>query len=500
MENHSYSLENFVKAQEAMVATSENSFNGFYNFRNSRQKDYTQEEAKKIVHNGTIARQSDLSRSFFNQNGFYKRTLLHYATILKYTGILIPNPNSGQSLQNNALTKRYNQAIDLLERMNLTTLYSKIALATLIDGTYYGVIKAITKTEFSVVDLPFAYCRTRFQDLNGNDKIEFNLQYFDTILEASNRAAALAAYPKEIEKAYRAWTKEKSVKNSWLHIPTDIGICFQFFDSRPLFLQMIPSTIQYDESIDVEQARALNEIRKIIVQEIPHLATGELLFEPDEAEVMHRAATAIISSNNPYSSVLTTYAKVSIEDTKTNSEASSAANIEKMKNNIYNVAGASPQLFAAAGNLSLESSLNNDLALMMILVSKFERWVGRIINAECANTAISFRYTILPITWYNQKDKITEYLKMATVGYSFLLPALAQGFSQKDLSNLKDLENDVLKLADKMIPLQSSFTASSKKEDSKAPTEEGGRPPVEEEEKAEQTKANEESIDKGGNT
>ena len=40
------------------------------------------------------------------------------------------------------------------------------------------------------------------------------------------------------------------------------------------------------------------------------------------------------------------------------------------------------------------------------------------------------------------------------------------------------------KLADKMIPLQSSFTASSKKEDSKAPTEEGGRPPVEEEEKA----------------
>lgn len=496
MENHSYSLENFIKAQEAMVATSQSSYDPFYSGR-SRNRDYTQEEAKDIVQNGSIARQSELSRSFFNRNGFYKRTLLHYASILKYTGILIPNPNLGQSLQNNALIKRYHQAVDLIERMNLSILYSKIALATLIDGTYYGVIKTITKTEFSTVDLPFNYCRTRFQDLNGTNIIEFNLQYFDTITEASTRNSTLAAYPQEIETAYRSWTKNKSDTKSWYYIPTEIGICFQIFDGRPLFLQMIPSTIQYDESIDIEQARSLNEIRKIIVQEIPHLATtGELLFEPDEAEVMHRAATKILSANNPYVSVLTTYAKVSIEDSKTNSEASSVANIDKMKNNVYNVAGASPQLFASAGNISLEASLNNDLALMMILVTKFESYIQRVVNAEYSNSAISFNYTILPITWYNQKDKMAEYLKMATVGYSFLLPALVQGFSQKDLGNLKDLENNVLKLSDKMLPLQSSYTRS----DSKAPTEEGGRPPVQEEEKADQTKANEESIDNGGKT
>jgi hypothetical protein len=41
-----------------------------------------------------------------------------------------------------------------------------------------------------------------------------------------------------------------------------------------------------------------------------------------------------------------------------------------------------------------------------------------------------------------------------------LLPAIALGINQRDLSNLKDLENDVLKLREKLIPLMSSYTQS----------------------------------------
>jgi len=59
--------------------------------------------------------------------------------------------------------------------------------------------------------------------------------------------------------------------------------------------------------------------------------------------------------------------------------------------------------------------------------------------------------------------------------------------SQKDLSNIKDLENDVLKLGDKLKPLSTSYTQSGK---------EGGRPPLKENEKTERTIENIES--KGG--
>jgi hypothetical protein len=32
-------------------------------------------------------------------------------------------------------------------------------------------------------------------------------------------------------------------------IPKELGVCFPFFDGRPLFLNIIPATMDYDEAI-----------------------------------------------------------------------------------------------------------------------------------------------------------------------------------------------------------------------------------------------------------
>jgi hypothetical protein len=80
-------------------------------------------------------------------------------------------------------------------------------------------------------------------------------------------------------------------------IPSDIGICFPMLDGRPFFLNVIPSTIKYDEAVATEQEREKEEIRKILVQKIPHLNDGRLLFEPDEAEEMHRGAVGMVRNN-----------------------------------------------------------------------------------------------------------------------------------------------------------------------------------------------------------
>ena len=71
-----------------------------------------------------------------------------------------------------------------------------------------------------------------------------------------------------------------------------------------------------------------------------------------------------------------------------------------------------------------------------------------------------------------------------------LLPALASGLSQRDLCNLKELENDVLKSGEKLIPLTSSYTQSA----SGSP----GAPKKPAQEKAPKTVQNEDSLDKGG--
>ncbi|MBO7716978.1 MAG: hypothetical protein J6S85_25655 [Methanobrevibacter sp.] len=98
------------------------------------------------------------------------------------------------------------------------------------------------------------------------------------------------------------------------------------------------------------------------------------------------------------------------------------------------------------------------MSMMMILANKYSKFLSYIINNLFANSNINFKYTILPVSWYNDKEYITDTLKMATNGFSYLLPSIAAGLSQKDLVNVKKLENTLLDLQKLLIPLESSHT------------------------------------------
>ena len=482
-----HDIATFKKAMSDMVAKSGKLWNesvDYYSYR--KIKEYTKEEVKSIINSGSLRAQQQLSRNFYYKDGFYKLIILYYATLLKYSGLLIPNPTLGTELSTPYIFKRYNSALEYLDNLFLPELLTRISLKALIDGCYYGVIKEISKADFVLLDLPAEYCRSNFKDLHGNDVVEFNVTYFNSIIDTKIRAQALKVYPKEIQDYYKKYKKNGGI-SPWVKIPTDIGLCFPFFeDGRPLFLDVIPATIDYDEAVEINKERDLEEIRKIIVQKIPHLTSdGTLVFEPPEALAMHEGAVDMMSGNKNIS-VLTTYADVDAVVSKTSSEASTNI-LEKSLQNIYARAGVSGQLFAPTGSQALPTSIINDKSLMMILGNKYSHFLTYLINFLFSNSNIKFKYLILPITWYDESEYITNTLKLAQSGYSFLLPAIAMGLSQKDLSNLKDLENEALKLSEKLIPLESSYTQSSNAV---------GRPALNLEDKSPKTLQNEESLNK----
>ena len=485
---HNFSLDSFKKSQSAMIATSEAAHRGFPSGGQwtSKTKTYTANEVEKILESGSLTELQRLSRNYFSKGGYYKQLVIYYATLLKYTGLLIPNPTLGKNLSTSHIQKRYFQAMDYVDKMNLPTLFVEWAQKALVDGCCYGIISKSDKSHFVVLTLPSLYCQTRFQDVEGNDIVEFDLSYFSTISNEDHRKAALEAFPDFVVKAYWRWRKGK-LSSKWLLIPSDMGVCFPMMDSRPFFVGVIPSIIQYEESVEIEQEREKEEIKKVLVQEIPHLTDGRLLFEPDEAAEMHAGAVGMVR-NNKNTTVLTTYAKVDSITSKTASEKSSTA-LENMQQNIYSQAGVSGEIFAATGGNTTETSIKFDTAVMMHLANKFAKFITNVVNDNFANSNISFKYTILPVTYQNESKYIDANYKLANSGYSLVVPALAQGLSQKDLVNLKDLENDVLKLTEKLIPPKTSFTSTG--EDS-----EGGRPEKDADEKKDQTIKNEESIEK----
>lgn len=498
-----FDLTSYAKASQKMIATNDLAYQARQGYLRqiATARKYTPVEIQSIIEDGTILQQQELSRHYFYKDGYYKQIITHYATLLKYMGLLIPNPKVGQKLSTSHINKRYYGALDFVENMSLPLLLTNCAQRALVDGCYFGVRAETDKNSFAVIDLPTGYARSRFKDIEGNDLIEFDLSYFNTIVDKETKKIALNTYPKVIRKAYNAYAKGKRSER-WFLVPSDIGICFPFFDGRPLFLSVIPKTLEYDEAIELEHERNADEIRKIIVQKIPHLTDGRLLFEPDEAAEIHQGTVQMMKGNSNVS-VLTTYGDVEAIVSKASNEQHTL--ITQAEHNIYAQAGVSDQLFASNGSSTLESSIKNDISLMMYLAHKFERFITNLINEKFSNGNISFKYVILPISHHNEQKYIDSAFKLAGSGYSLMLPAVAQGFTQKDFINLKDLENDVLQLGEKMKPLSSAHTQSAPdaKNDStdvnnkpEASEEEGGRPKKDQEEKAEGTQAKEESLDK----
>ncbi len=455
-------------------------------------RQYDPKEIEHIIARGTSSAKAAMSRTFFATNGFYKRILIHYATLLKYVGLLIPNPKPGESLQTKHITKRYYQAVNFLDDMNISRRAEDFALRVLIDGSYYGVIQSREKQAFSILDLPHSWCRSTMKDQNGKDVVEFNTAYFNSLTEAQ-RIAALAIYPDVIVSHYRAWKRGSMGLNGWVIIPTDMSIYFELFEPRPVFLQIIPSVLDYNDTVERDAVREMEEIKKILVQKVPHLNDGTLLFEPPEAEVMHKGSVDMLKEKNPNLSVLTTYADVDAIMSNTTAENLSRNSIEKMKTNIYNATGATSEVFSTSNSTAAKLSLTNDLAFMMSFAKDLDIFVTDVINSFFSNKNIKFKYITLPVSWYNESEYVSDAYMMVNTGYSMLLPAAAQGISQRDFSNLKALENDVLKITDQLIPPRSSATGGG------GDTGEAGRPELPLEDTTEKTIENKTSIEEGGN-
>lgn len=83
-----------------------------------------------------------------------------------------------------------------------------------------------------------------------------------------------------------------------------------------------------------------------------------------------------------------------------------------------------------------------------------------------------FKVTFLDVSIFNRKEYGEAMLRAATYGLPTLsYYAASQGLSQDDLDCMSFLEDDVLKLKERLVPLQSSSTMSSSDGDGEA-----GRP------------------------
>jgi hypothetical protein len=349
--------------------------------------------------------------------------------------------------------KRYFNCLEYFNSMNFEKMCQNFTLSVMVEGAYYGLLRE-SNEGVGIQKLPFEYCRTRFQSLEGIDIVELNLEYFDNIREEALRVECLKTFPRDVKTAYNAFKNKNATK--WFSFPVGTGVYFSLYEERPFMLNIIPAILDFNEYREIEKEKDKQELKKILVNKLPITSDGELVFDPDEAVEMHRGLVGMLKKC-PSVDVLTSYGTVSLEDLQENRQAISN-NLEKIEKTIYSESGVSKQVFSADGNLSLEKSINNDMALMMYLANSYSNWLTYILNTRFGNGKITFSAKILPVSYYNADDYISKTLNMAQYGYGFLVPSIALGIDQSEIQDLKTLEIDLLNLDVKLVPLVSSHT------------------------------------------
>ena len=442
-----------------MIATSKDSYKKTNSkFTNKRSKVYSREEIDRIITRGDILQKAALSEYFFTTNGLYKRIILHYATFLTYSWIVVPYlKKQNYSLTEKKNSETYYKATDFLTTFQVERKCAIFAKEVLVKGAYYGLLQDDGENVV-IRDLPFDYCRSRFKNSKDIDIIEFSMKFFDTeIVDEDLRREALKTYPKIIQKGYYSWKHKNGPE--WIFLPAEMGIYFSYFEERPLFMDLIPLLDDLDDYKVLDKERNKQALKRILVQKIA-LDGSKLVFEPTEAEEMHEGVVEMLT-NNPDIDVITTYNDVNLLDLS--SDDDEKTEIKDMQDLIYESAGMSKEFFFPTTEAGLSYSANNDLAMMMVLGQKFAHFFTTLLNYKFENKKLKFELIMLPLSYYNSADYTSRAKELACFGYSFLTPILSTGLNQVSLANLKMLENDLLNLDEILKPLQSSYTQSGKK-------------------------------------
>ena len=451
----------------------------------------------------------EVSNYFYEASGIYQRMCKYLAFLYRYDWFVTPQIIKEGGKESKVLND-FAKALNYLDNSDIKRLFGNIALEVVKSGSYYGCILDLND-KFTIQQLPSAYCRSRF--FKGVDPvIELDMRFFDAFFpNIQYRLKVLSMFPQEIRKAYVLYKEGKlpgdypGDKSGWAVLDPSTTIKFSLSNSDiPPLAGAIPSIIDLDSAQELDRKKTMQQLLKIIIQKLPLDKNGDLIFDVDEAKDIHNNAVAMLRRAVGID-VLTTFADVQSINTQDKNTTTTTDDLLKVERTVYNNLGVSQNLFNTEGNTALEKSIANDEATMRDLVLQFQNLLNRVIK-KFNKPAYTFNCNILETTIYNYKELSKMYKEQTQIGYSKMLPQVALGHSQSSILATAHFENNVLKLADIMIPPMMSSTMSSKPNNNnnnnnnnnqiKVKTEEksAGRPEKADDQKSDKTIQNKESM------
>lgn len=459
---------------------------------------YKQSEVRDIVKKFKTATNQkkivDISQQLFATSTQYRRLINHFSGMVKFSSVITPieDLELTDGLDATKIREQYRQIGKDIRKMKMFSEFRKFYKTALIEDVAFGWIHE-TETSFFIQKLDYKMCR-----ISSIEDGVFNFAIDMSQIESDE--TKLEFLPPEVRKIYASWKVKRSIDRNtsdFEEMPSKKTMCIKVSDELietfPFFAGV------FDSIYDVE---AFKQLRKDSAELANYMALALKLPIRDSNDnndfkidaQMYSYFNQVVQGVVPEQvGVFTT--PMEVDTIKFDNKLAGDDGVEKATKNVWNDSGISSVLFnteASSTTQGLASSIKTDEEIVFATLAQFEAWVNRYLKYKY-KSKLFFNVSLLPITVFNQKEMYDMYLSAGQYG----LPVKSHiasviGLEPIEVMSMAYLENEILKMHETFIPLQSSHTQSGDDTtgNSEDPENKGGREKLPEDERSEETQRN----------
>lgn len=404
----------------------------------------------------------------YGASSHFRRLIQYFTGLSDLSFVVSPYRIDPKTANVKSVNRNYRKVLNAMLAMNVRSQFPKILTVCLREDTFYGTMW-VTNDNITIQQLPSDYCA--ISTIEGNVlNVTFDFSYFDA------HSQYLEYYPAEFQSKYRTYQSNRRQRWQELDSPTSFAVkCNNdILDySLPPFAGILREVYDLEDYKQLKLTKTTLENYAMLVMTLGIDDEGNWQMDLDKAKEFWRNLDSVLPEEigsvlSPMPINKISFEKANTGDTNTISEA---------EQNLFTAAGVSSLLFnndkASANALLL--SIKEDQAITFGIVKSIEDVVNRFIQAQSYGK--NFKVTFLDCSPFNRKEMGDMYLKACQYGLPFIsMYAASQGMSQSEVDCMSFLENDVLNLTERFVPLQSSSTQSAASSDGNGATDEGGAP------------------------
>lgn len=438
-------------------------------------KRYKQSEVREILEGYKEPKNQEklmeISQLLYAKSPQYKRLIQYFGGMALFAHVILPVRDISK-ISKGRVVKQYTQIGELLKAMNLRHEMTKVLNNAFVEDIFYGYVHK-SKKDFYIQKVDPKICKiTSVED--GVFNYSIDMAYFQ------KNEDTLKNWASEIQTKYFRWKamKDKNPKLSpWVELDARNTICIKI--NEEILEAFPPFAGTFDAIFDIEGFKQLRKDREeignymILTQELPMRKDSEnnndFMIDREFMTYFHNMAIDTVPENV---GVITSPMK--IEPLKFERDRVDSDGVAKAERDFWSGSGTSQLLFNADKSTSqgLLLGIKTDEEIVFGVLTQIERWVNRYLKFQFSD--LMFNVDILDVTHFNQEEKFKMYLESAQYGIPVKSHVSATiGLSPIETMNMAYLENDILEMHEKFIPLMSSHTMSVDELGNKA---EDGRP------------------------